>query len=78
MADLPALSAKTPTTANIVRHMERTHIPVIPSGMEWVFLAVVIAVLFFGVKKLLEPARSFGRTKIESQRELDGLKRSGS
>lgn len=58
--------------------MERTHIPVIPSGMEWVFLAVVIAVLFFGVKKLLEPARSFGRTKIESQRELDGLKRSGS
>lgn len=64
--------------------MKRTHIPLIQSGMEWVFLAVVIAVLFFGVKKLPEPARSFGRakgeydrTKMESQRELDGLKSSG-
>lgn len=67
-----------------MRHMERMHIPLIPSGMEWVFLAVVIAVLFLDVKKLPEPTRSFGgakgkydRAKIEPQRELGGLKRSG-
>ena len=54
----------------------------IPSGMEWVFLAVIVAVLFFGVKKVPELARSFGKARgeydkarIESQKEVDRLKR---
>ena len=54
----------------------------IPSGMEWVFLAVIVAVLFFGVKKVPELARSFGKAKgeydkarIESQKELGRIKR---
>lgn len=53
----------------------------IPSGMEWVFLAVIVAVLFFGVKKVPELARSFGKARgefdkarIESQKEVDRLK----
>jgi sec-independent protein translocase protein TatA len=50
--------------------------------MEWVLLIAVVAVLFFGVKKVPELARSLGkargeydRARIESQQELDRLKR---
>lgn len=53
----------------------------IPSGMEWVFLAVIVAILFFGVKKVPELARSFGKARgefdkarMESQKEVDRLK----
>jgi sec-independent protein translocase protein TatA len=53
----------------------------IPAGFEWVLIIVVIVVLFFGVKKIPEIARSFGRakteyekSKIEARRELDSIK----
>jgi sec-independent protein translocase protein TatA len=53
----------------------------IPAGFEWVLIIVVIVVLFFGVKKIPEIARSFGRaktefekSKIEAQRELRKVK----
>jgi sec-independent protein translocase protein TatA len=53
----------------------------IPAGFEWVLIIVVIVVLFFGVKKIPELARSFGRakteyekSKIEARRELQEVK----
>jgi sec-independent protein translocase protein TatA len=53
----------------------------IPSGFEWVLIIVVIVVLFFGIKKIPELARSFGRakteyekSKIEARRELQKVK----
>ena len=53
----------------------------IPFGMEWVFIIVIIVVLFFGVKKIPELAKSFGRasaefekSRIEAKRELDNIK----
>jgi sec-independent protein translocase protein TatA len=53
----------------------------IPTGFEWVLIIVVIVVIFFGVKKIPEIARSFGRakteyekSKIEARRELDSIK----
>jgi sec-independent protein translocase protein TatA len=55
----------------------------IPAGFEWVLIIIVIAVLFFGVKKIPELARSFGRAKteyeksrIEARKELQKLKNS--
>jgi sec-independent protein translocase protein TatA len=55
----------------------------IPAGFEWVLIIIVIAVLFLGVKKIPELARSFGRAKteyeksrIEARRELQKLKSS--
>jgi sec-independent protein translocase protein TatA len=54
----------------------------IPAGIEWVLIIIVIVVVFFGVKKIPEIARSFGRakteyekSKIEARRELDKVKR---
>ena len=51
--------------------------------MEWngFFIIVIIVVLFFGVKKIPELAKSFGRasaefekSRIEAKRELDNIK----
>jgi sec-independent protein translocase protein TatA len=54
----------------------------IPTGFEWVFIIIIIVVVFFGVKKIPEIARSFGRakteyekSKIEARRELEKVKR---
>jgi sec-independent protein translocase protein TatA len=54
----------------------------IPAGIEWVLIIIVIVVVFFGVKKIPEIARSFGRakteyekSKIEARRELDKVKK---
>ena len=54
----------------------------IPAGIEWVLIIIVIVVVFFGVKKIPEIARSFGRakteyekSKIEARRELDKVRR---
>ena len=54
----------------------------IPAGIEWVLIIIVIVVVFFGVKKIPEIARSFGRakteyekSKIEARRELESVKK---
>jgi sec-independent protein translocase protein TatA len=54
----------------------------IPAGIEWVLIIIVIVVVFFGVKKIPEIARSFGRakteyekSKIEARRELNQVKK---
>lgn len=54
----------------------------IPAGFEWVLIIIVIVVLFFGVKKIPEIARNFGRakteyekSKIEARRELQKVRR---
>lgn len=56
----------------------------IPTGMEWIFIIVIIVVVFFGVKKIPELAKSFGKAsaeyekaRIEAKRELQQLKNSG-
>jgi sec-independent protein translocase protein TatA len=53
----------------------------IPSGFEWVILVVVIVIVFFGIKKIPELAKSFGRAtaeyekaKIQAKRELQQIK----
>lgn len=50
-------------------------------GAEWVILAVIIIALIFGVKKIPELARSFGRAsgefqkaKIEMRKEVEKVK----
>lgn len=50
-------------------------------GAEWIFIIIAIVVVFFGVKKIPEIARSFGKAsaeyekaKIEAKRELQQLK----
>lgn len=55
----------------------------IPTGMEWIFIIIIIVVVFFGVKKIPELARSFGKAgaeyekaKMEAKRELQQLKSS--
>ena len=60
---------------------EHSFLMQIPFGMEWVFIIVIIVVLFFGVKKIPELAKSFGRasaefekSRIEAKRELDNIK----
>jgi sec-independent protein translocase protein TatA len=58
-------------------------------GLEWVFIIIIVVVLFFGVKKIPEIARSVGRAsseyqkaKIQAKQELnqmnakDGIDRS--
>lgn len=54
----------------------------LPSGMEWVFLVAAVVIVFFGVKKVPQLARSFGRAqgeyqkaKMEAQKELDDIRR---
>jgi sec-independent protein translocase protein TatA len=53
----------------------------IPAGFEWVILVVVIVLLFFGVKKIPELAKSLGKarteyekSRLESKREIQNLK----
>jgi sec-independent protein translocase protein TatA len=53
----------------------------IPMGMEWLLIVVVIVVVFFGVRKIPELARSFGKAtsefekaRIEAKKELQQLK----
>jgi sec-independent protein translocase protein TatA len=53
----------------------------IPGGIEWVILIVVIVVVFFGIKKIPEMAKSFGRAtaeyekaRIQAKRELQQIK----
>ncbi|HEY7110247.1 MAG TPA: twin-arginine translocase TatA/TatE family subunit [Nitrososphaeraceae archaeon] len=53
----------------------------IPSGFEWVILVVVIVIVFFGIKKIPELAKSFGRAtaeyekaRIQAKRELQQIK----
>jgi sec-independent protein translocase protein TatA len=53
----------------------------IPAGFEWLILVVLIVVIFFGVKKIPQLARSFGKAsseyekaKIEAKRELQQIK----
>ena len=50
-------------------------------GWEWILIIVVIVVVFFGVKKIPELARTFGKAgaeyekaKLEAKRELQNLK----
>ena len=52
----------------------------LPQGMEWIFI-IIIVVVFFGVKKIPELARTFGKAgaeyekaKIEAKKELQQLK----
>lgn len=40
----------------------------LPGGIEWVLLIVVIIVVFFGVKKIPELARSFGKATGEYEK----------
>lgn len=54
-------------------------------GWEWVIIIGLIVVVFFGVKKIPELARSFGKAtaefekaRIEAKRELQQLKSQGS
>lgn len=54
-------------------------------GMEWIFIIIIIVVVFFGVKKIPELARTFGKAgaeyekaRMEAKRELQQLKGSGS
>jgi sec-independent protein translocase protein TatA len=51
-------------------------------GFEWIILGAIILVLFFGVKKIPELARSFGRAsgefekaKNEMRKELERVKK---
>ena len=53
-------------------------------GLEWVIIIGLIVVVFFGVKKIPELARSFGKAtaefekaRIEAKRELQQLKSEG-
>jgi sec-independent protein translocase protein TatA len=53
----------------------------IPAGMEWIFIIIIIVVVFFGVKKIPELARTFGKagaeyekSKLEAKRELERLR----
>jgi Sec-independent protein secretion pathway components len=56
----------------------------LPFGYEWLFIIVIIVVVFFGVKKIPELARSFGKAtaeyekaRIEAKKELDLMRNSG-
>lgn len=53
-------------------------------GLEWAIIIGLIVVIFFGVKKIPELARSFGKAtaefekaRIEAKRELQQLKSEG-
>jgi len=54
-------------------------------GLEWVIIIGLIVVVFFGVRKIPELARSFGKAsaefekaRIEAKRELQQMKNQGS
>lgn len=51
-------------------------------GLEWVFIIIIAVVLFFGVKKIPEIARSIGKAsseyekaRIQAKQELEQIKR---
>ena len=51
------------------------------SGEPWIFVIIIVAVLIFGVKKIPELARTFGKAKgefekgrLESEKELKDFK----
>lgn len=53
----------------------------VPMGYEFLIIIVIIVVLFFGVKKIPEIARSFGKAtaeyekaRIEAKKELDQIR----
>ena len=53
----------------------------VPFGYEWIFIIVIIVVVFFGVKKIPELARSFGKAtaeyekaRIEAKKELEQIR----
>jgi sec-independent protein translocase protein TatA len=53
-------------------------------GLEWVIIIALIVLVFFGVRKIPELARSFGKAsaefekaRIEAKRELQQLKSQG-
>jgi sec-independent protein translocase protein TatA len=53
----------------------------LPGGYEWIFIIIIIVVIFFGVKKIPELARSFGKAtaeyekaRIEAKRELEQIR----
>ena len=37
----------------------------IPSGFEWIFIVVIVVVLIFGAKKILDLVRGFGKATTE-------------
>ena len=37
-------------------------------GVEWLFIIIIIVVLFFGVRKIPEIAKSFGRASAEYEK----------
>lgn len=37
-------------------------------GVEWLFIIIIVLVLFFGVRKIPEMARSFGRASAEYEK----------
>jgi len=37
----------------------------VPAGIEWIIIIVVIVLLLFGVKKIPELARNFGKASVE-------------
>jgi sec-independent protein translocase protein TatA len=54
-------------------------------GLEWIIIIGLIVVIFFGVRKIPELARSFGKAsaefqkaRIEAKRELQQMKSEGS
>jgi sec-independent protein translocase protein TatA len=54
-------------------------------GLEWIIIVGLIVVVFFGVRKIPELARSFGKAsaefqkaRIEAKRELQQMKTQGS
>ena len=37
-------------------------------GMEWIFVVIIVVVIFFGVKKIPELARAFGKAGSEFEK----------
>lgn len=69
---------------NLCSNMYGMHnaISQVPFGYEWIFIIIIIVVIFFGVKKIPELARSFGKAtaeyekaRIEAKKELEQIKR---
>lgn len=51
------------------------HITNFVAGSEWIWIAVIIAVLLFGAKKIPELAKTFGKAKSEYEKgKIEGDK----
>ncbi len=55
------------------------------AGQEWIFIIIIAVVLIFGVKKIPELAKTFGKAKgefekgkIEGEKELEDFKEKNS